>query len=86
MNKWLWFLDTMKTAVINLFLHDSKERYWLITERRLNELQVKEKSFNALQAECNLWHRIAEFNKQKLQDAVWWLHEWEKTTNEKQSI
>lgn len=83
MNKWLWFLDGLRRCFVNLFLHNPKDRYWVVTEDRLNQLQQKEKSFNMLQAECELWHKLAELNKLKLQDAVWYIQELEQKAHEK---
>ena len=36
-----------------------------------------------LQAECELWHKLAELNKLKLQDAVWYIQELEQKAHEK---
>ena len=75
MSRWYWFYQNLKEIFKSLVTNDSKARYWLVTQDRLEKLTAKEKKFEVVKAEAEMWHNISELYKQRLVDAVYYVRE-----------
>ena len=83
MSKWYWTFETLKAIIYNWLCDDPKNRYWLISEPRLEHYQKISREYDIMNAERDMWCNIAQTNAQKLQCVVSHFNEEWRVRNEK---
>lgn len=79
MSRWYWFFQNLKETFKSLVTKDSSKRYWVVTQDRLEALTDKEKEFEFVKSEAEMYRTISKLYHQKYREAVQYIKlEWGK--------